>query len=90
MFSFWFVLFMAGCMQVAVDRLIRPRLLSQRCIVGLSSSHFSGWQLVGFRIEEFTFLETDFFRKKVVPALADQKIFLNMLYLREYIEFFHI
>jgi len=41
-------------------------------------------------LEEFTFLETDFFRKKVVPALADQKIFLNMLYLREYIEFFHI
>ena len=41
-------------------------------------------------IEEFTFLEIDFFRKKVVPALADQKIFLNMLYLREYLEFFHI
>lgn len=46
--------------------------------------------VVSTPLEEFTFLETDFFRKKVVPALADQKIFLNMLYLREYIEFFHI
>jgi hypothetical protein len=63
-----------------------------------TSTHFGGSKKVEEKkdkevesyLEEFTLLEIDVFRKKVVPAPADQKIFLNMLYLREYVEFFRI